>query len=103
MRMAAKAVVVQDQNGIGVPNAEPSIVLLGSSGVMEYVLPLTNQDGYSLATMPLGAFTGYLKVVANGSRQYLQLVTLDNNNQEIHCSNNVWGPPNTINLPPLSF
>ncbi len=96
--MAAKAVVVFDPSGQPLPNVEATLIING----IPDVLVLTNQDGYSLSKYSYSAITGYIKVVANNYRSYLQLIELDNNNQEIH----VGGPNNggnTIYLPNLSF
>ena len=95
--MSAKAVVVFDNKGVPVPNAETSL------GGM-YLFPLTNTDGYSLYPSSLTSMGTYLKVIANGALSYLQRVSLDGADQEIHVGGDPnAGPPNTIHLPPLSF
>lgn len=96
--MAAKAVVVRDPSGQPLANVEPVYV----QGNSEYRFPLTNQDGYSLALESFVSGSGYLKIVANGFKSYLQVISLDDNNQEIHI-NVPGGQPNTIHLPSLSF
>lgn len=95
--MAAKAVVVFN-NGQPLINVECLFCL--NSGT-ERKWPLTNSDGYTiLQDMPPAS--GYIKIVANGFKSYLQLVSLDGNNQTIRVAN---GPdaPNDILLPALSF
>lgn len=96
--MPAKAVVVFDPAGMPLANVEPTFCFNGA----ERKWPLTNQDGYTvLNDFPANA-SGYLKVVANGFKSYLQLVSLDGLNQTMRINN---GPdaPNDIVLPSLSF
>lgn len=96
--MAAKAVVVFDPNNQPLSNVEVTI----KSGNGDYTFPLTNSDGYALADIGLSSESGYVKVVANGFKSYLQLINLDNNNQTIRVGN-PQVQPNDIVLPPLSF
>lgn len=101
--MAAKAVVIFGPGGTPLVNAEAKLVKLPTNGMLtEFVFPLTNQDGYGNIPISLPQGDYYFKVCATGFKNYLQLVTLDSDNQEIHV-NAPGGPPNTIHLPSLSF
>lgn len=94
--MSAKAVVVKDTRG---PVVHAEVTL--NAG---WTFPLTNKDGYTIYPASLSAQSAYVKVFADGYKPYLQLVSLDGNNQEIHIGGDPnFGPPNTIHLPPLSF
>ena len=99
--MAAKAVIVIDGNGNALLNAEVTLVIDKN---INFTFPLTNSDGYSLSPFSIFKVDGYIKVVANGYKNYLQLVSLDDQNQEIYVGGDPnFGPPNTIHLPPFSF
>jgi hypothetical protein len=101
--MPAKAVVIFGPGGAPLVNAEAKLVKLPTNGLSnEFLFPLTNQDGYSNIPISLPQGDYYFKVCATNFKNYLQLVTLDSDNQEIHV-NAPGGPPNTIHLPSLSF
>ena len=87
--MAAKAIVVSGQTYY-------EVELAGHDGFCN-----GNPDGYFLFQESLPAGPTYIRVLANGMKPAVYPVTLDGNNQEIHFSNQIWGPPNTITLPPL--
>lgn len=95
--MAAKAVVVFDPSGNPVHNAEVSISQL--------VFPsLTNENGYALSPFSHTSGAINLRVLATGFAPFVTIVSLDNEDQEIHLGgdpNN--GIANTIHLPALSF
>lgn len=96
--MGAKAVVVIGPSGQAIVGAEITLITpyVGSD-----VFPLTNADGYALSNHAYGGTAGYIKVVANGFSSYIQTLSLDDDNQEIHI-NAPGGPPNTIHLPGLT-
>lgn len=96
--MAAKAVVVFDPSGQPLANAEAVFI----QNRNEFDFPLTNQDGYSLSLDNLVSGSGYIKIVANGFKSYLQVISLDNNNQTIRVGGSLVSP-NDIILPGLSF
>lgn len=99
--MAAKAVVVKDITGLPIQNAEATLM---EDQTWIDILPLTNPDGYTLSKISYNGGNFYLKVFANNYKPYLQLVTLDDQNQEIHIGGDPnFGPPNTIHLPPINF
>lgn len=101
--MPAKAVVIFGPGGSPLANTECKIVKLPTNGLAnEFVFPLTNSDGYGNIPISLPPGDYYFKVLATGFKNYLQRVTLDSDNQEIHV-NAPGGPPNTIHLPSLSF
>lgn len=94
--MAAKAVIVADANGTPLVDAEVTLVI----GDQHEIMPLTNTDGYSLSTLPWTEGSGYLKVVASGYYSYLQLVTVDDENQNIMVGAD-GGGDNAVHLPPV--
>jgi hypothetical protein len=94
--MAAKAVIVVSAPGVALPGVEATLVTSEQSEVF----PLTNGDGYALSLKSWGAWSGYLKIVANGYLSYLQPLTLDNENQNIFVGEPSTDP-NAIILPPL--
>ncbi len=101
--MAAKAVVIFGPGGNPLTNVEAKLIKLPQTGTNpDFTFPLTNADGYSNIPIALPQGDYYFKVCATNFKNYLQLVTLDSDNQEIHV-NAPGGPPNTIHLPSLSF
>lgn len=88
----AKAVVVLDANGKGIPNC---IGIL--SGVSS---PLTNVDGYGLYGTTFAPGPTYLIVIANGARSYIVSVNLLDANENLVVGGTA---PGETNLPPLSF
>jgi hypothetical protein len=101
--MPAKAVVIFGPGGAPLVNAEAKVIKLPQTGTNgEFTFPLTNSDGYGNIPVSLTQGDYYLKICATGFKNYLQLITLDGDNQEIHV-NAPGGPPNTIHLPSLSF
>jgi len=84
MKMAAKAVIVVNPSGQALPNAEPYL----SIGSQHETMPLTNQDGYSLSAQSWSDGNGYLKVTANGYLSYVQILSIDGENQNIFVGEN---------------
>lgn len=97
--MNAKAVVVKDESGVPVINAECTFV---SDLSMEFPFPLTNKDGYTYPPPGISAQPGHIRVLATGFLPAIYPITLDSSNQEIHLGGDPnFGPSNTIHLPAL--